>query len=37
VLGADRQIVGIVALADLATRQSVPTDDTLREISSPDH
>ena len=36
VLGADRQIVGIVALADLATRQSAPTDETLREISTPD-
>ncbi|MEO5880994.1 MAG: CBS domain-containing protein [Caldimonas sp.] len=37
VLGANREIVGIVALADLATRQSAPTDDTLREISTPDH
>jgi CBS domain-containing protein len=37
VLGANRQIVGIVALADLATRQSAPTDETLREISAPDH
>jgi CBS-domain-containing membrane protein len=36
VLGANRQIVGIVALADLATRQSTPTDETLREISTPD-
>ena len=36
VLGANREIVGIVALADLATRQSAPTDDTLREISTPD-
>ena len=36
VLGANREIVGIVALADLATRQSVPTDETLREISTPD-
>ena len=36
VLGADREIVGIVALADLATRQSAPTDETLREISTPD-
>jgi CBS domain-containing protein len=36
VLGANREIVGIVALADLATRQSVPTDETLREISAPD-
>ena len=36
VLGANREIVGIVALADLATRQSAPTDETLREISAPD-
>ena len=36
VLGANREIVGIVALADLATRQSAPTDETLREISTPD-
>jgi len=36
VLGANREIVGIVALADLATRQSTPTDETLREISAPD-
>jgi CBS-domain-containing membrane protein len=28
-----RKIVGIVALGDLATRQSVPTDAALREIS----
>ncbi len=33
VFDADRRIVGIVALADMATRQSVPTDDALREIS----
>jgi hypothetical protein len=31
------EVVGIVALADLATRQSAPTDETLREISTPDH
>ena len=37
VLGTDHRIVGIVALADFATRQSTPTDETLREISSPDH
>ena len=37
VLGANGEVVGIVALADLATRQSVPTDETLREISTPDH
>ena len=36
VLGADRRIVGIVALGDLATRQSAHTDEVLREISSPD-
>ena len=36
VLGGNREIVGIVALADLATRQSSPTDETLREISTPD-
>jgi len=36
VLGANREIVGIVALGDLATRQSAPTDETLREISAPD-
>jgi CBS domain-containing protein len=37
VLGANGEVVGIVALADLATRQSAPTDETLREISTPDH
>ncbi|HZW76045.1 MAG TPA: CBS domain-containing protein [Caldimonas sp.] len=37
VLDADNAIVGVVALADLATRQSAHTDDTLREISTPDH
>ena len=36
VLGANREIVGIVALADLATRQCAPTDEPLREISAPD-
>jgi CBS domain-containing protein len=36
VLGPDREIVGIVALGDLATRQSAHTDEALREISSPD-
>jgi CBS domain-containing protein len=36
VLDADNAIVGVVALADLATRQSAHTDDTLREISTPD-
>ena len=37
VLGASREIVGIVSLADIATRQSVHTDETLREISTSDH
>jgi len=36
VLDADNAIVGVVALADLATRQSKHTDETLREISAPD-
>src|SRR5689334_2755165 len=36
VLDADNEIVGVVALADLATRQSKHTDETLREISAPD-
>ena len=36
VLDANREVVGIVALGDLATRQSAHTDETLREISSPD-
>lgn len=35
VLGADHRIVGIVALADLATKQNAPTDEALREISEP--
>ena len=35
VLDASNEIVGIVALADLATRQSAHTDETLREISTP--
>ena len=35
VLDAGNEVVGIVALADLATRQSVHTDETLREISTP--
>ena len=35
VLDANNEIVGIVALADIATRQSVHTDETLREISAP--
>ena len=33
VLDVDHHIVGIVALADLATKQSAPTDEALREIS----
>ena len=37
VLGANREIVGIVALGDIATRQSAHTDEALREISKPDH
>ena len=36
VLNATREIVGIVALGDLATRQGAHTDEALREISSPD-
>lgn len=36
VLNAAHEIVGIVALGDLATRQTGHTDDALREISSPD-
>ncbi len=35
VLDANDEIVGIVALGDLATRQSSNTDETLREISTP--
>ena len=35
VLDANNEIVGIVALADMATRQSADTDETLREISTP--
>ena len=33
VLNGDGRIIGIVALGDLATRQSATTDTTLREIS----
>ncbi|MDQ6680347.1 MAG: CBS domain-containing protein [Pseudomonadota bacterium] len=36
VLNAAREIVGIVALGDLATRQAQHTDEVLREISAPD-
>jgi CBS domain-containing protein len=35
VLNVADEIVGIVALADVATRQSSHTDQTLREISTP--
>ena len=35
VLDAQNEIVGIVSLGDLATRQSADTDETLREISTP--
>jgi CBS domain-containing protein len=35
VLGQGNEIVGIVALGDIATRQSGHTDETLREISTP--
>ena len=37
VLDANHEIAGIVALGDIATRQSADTDETLREISTPDH
>ena len=36
VLNEPREIVGIVALGDLATRQPAHTDEALREISTPD-
>jgi CBS domain-containing protein len=36
VLNAAREVVGIVALGDLATRQPGHIDEALREISSPD-
>jgi CBS domain-containing protein len=35
VLNAKKEIVGIVSLGDLATRQSAHVDEALREISSP--
>jgi CBS domain-containing protein len=35
VLDAKNEIVGVVSLGDLATRQSAHTDETLREISTP--
>jgi|ERR1019366_3342925 predicted transcriptional regulator len=37
VLDANDEIVGIVALGDIATRQSEHIDETLREISTPGH
>jgi CBS-domain-containing membrane protein len=36
VLDDARQVVGIVSLGDLATRQRGHTDEALREISEPD-
>ena len=36
VLNEAHEVVGIVALGDLATRQSADTDEALREISQPD-
>ena len=35
VMNAAHELVGIVSLGDLATRQSAHTDDALREISEP--
>lgn len=35
VIDADRQLVGIVSLGDMATRQRSSVDDTVREISEP--
>ena len=35
VLDANDEIAGIVALADVATRQAAPTGEALREISAP--
>ena len=35
VVGSDGRLVGIVSLADLATRQSAHIDRTVREISEP--
>lgn len=35
VLDKSHRLVGIVALGDLATRQSKPVDETVREISEP--
>jgi predicted transcriptional regulator len=37
VLDANNESKGIVALGDLATRQSAHIDETLREISTPSH
>jgi len=36
VLDEARQVIGIVSLGDLATRQDGHTDEALREISEPD-
>lgn len=35
VIDADKNLVGIVSLGDLALRQSAPIDQTVREISEP--
>ena len=35
VVGSNGRLVGIVSLADLATRQSAPVDQAVREISEP--
>ena len=35
VIDANKQLVGIVSLGDLATRQPEPTDHTLNEVSQP--
>ncbi|HLL11161.1 MAG TPA: CBS domain-containing protein [Rubrivivax sp.] len=36
VIDADRKLVGIVSLGDLATRQNADIDETVRAISEPD-
>jgi CBS-domain-containing membrane protein len=36
VLDRNNELVGVLALGDLATRQSAHTDEALREISTPD-
>jgi CBS-domain-containing membrane protein len=35
VVNTDRELVGIVSLGDLATRQTAPVEQALREISAP--